>query len=324
LEVGCGGELWIGTGADWTEGRGVSVLTAPAPHDPAQDTWSAFEFPDVASNEVADVATDCERGRVWVGSWHHTINGGWADGGVARLQASTGEWTRYDETSGLDTYSAGRIKGEAGSLAVAADGDVWVGAFGTTAMTEAALIGSAPYWPASVNRLDGDDWSVTTFPGLGWIGSLALDGEGAVWAATTRGGTARDSTDPDNWRNDRYLPGLLIWSADGWHRLTASAAGQPSNDIAAVAAAPDGTVWVATEGWGLARYGPNDAAPTPTRENDAPSPTPSSTPTATPTGLVSPTPTGSRTPSASPTPSPTMGTAAPRDFNAFLPVCFQR
>lgn len=325
LETGCDGELWIGTGAEWTEGRGVSVLTTTAPHNPTLDTWGAYEFPDVASNEVADVASACGAGLMWVGSWHHTINGGWADGGLSRLDRPTGIWTRYDETNGLDTYSAGRIKGEAASVAVASDGDVWVGSFGTKAMTEGALIGTAPYWPAVVNRLRGGVWSTTAFPALGWIGSLAIDGDGMLWGGATRGGTARDSTDPDNWRDDRYLPGLVLWdAATGWRSLGARTAGVPANDIAQVAAAPDGSVWVATEGWGLARYGPNDAPPTPTPTNDAPSPTPSTTPTPTATtrgGSPTSTATGTR---ATPTPTATAGTPVVRAYYGYLPVCFQR
>jgi hypothetical protein len=322
LATGCDGELWLGSGSEWGDGRGVSMLTAPSSHNPATDTWTQAEFPDLASNEVQDIDS-CRSGAMWVASRYHNIAGGWSDGGVAHYDDASAAWTRYDETNGYDTYAAGRIKGVGLSVASSPDGDVWAGAFGTKEMSEAALVGQAPYWPATVNRRHDGAWSYTTFAGLGAIGTLLVTDGGDVWAGTTRGGAARDSVDPGLWRDDRYIPGLLVWNeATGWRSVDARTGGLPASDLSDMARAGQGRVWVATEGWGIALYDPNAVAPTPSPTNDAPSPTPTRTPTASPTPQITPTgsPTGgggTRTPTRETTPGP-------RPFLNHLPIVFQR
>jgi hypothetical protein len=322
LARGCDGKLWVGSGSEWGDGRGVSVLTATGAHTPATDSWTRIEFPDLASNEVADIES-CVSGAMWVASRYHNLSGGWSDGGLAHHDVAGATWTRYDETSGYNSYAAGRIKGVALSVGIAPDGDVWSGTFGTKEMSEANLISSAPYTAATVNRREGGAWTSTTFPAAGAVGSIEVTTNGTVWAGATRGGAARDDVSPDSWRDDRYLPGLFIWTeSDGWRSVYPRTGGLQTADVSDVALAPEGRVWLATEGWGLTLYDPNARPPTPTPTTDAPSPTPTRTPTATATPPIGVTasPTGP-TPTATRTRSTTPGT---RDHLEFLPIVFQR
>ncbi|MFQ5460492.1 MAG: two-component regulator propeller domain-containing protein, partial [Anaerolineae bacterium] len=326
LAVGCDGALWIGSGTSWTDGAGVDVLVArSAPHDPAQDAWGRFAFPDLASDEVAAMAADCAGAAMWVGSRDHSLKGDWSDGGLARFAAATGAWSRFDAADGLESYSAGRIRGEALSVAVAPGGGVWVGSFGTRRMTQEELIATAPYWPAVVNRFTGDRWSHTIFEDLGRVGSVAVAADGTVWAAATRGGAARDSVDPENWRSDRRLPGVLLLAEDGvWRGLDEHTGGLPANDVSVVAVDPEGGVWVGTEGWGLGVYRPGEAPSTATPTTDAPSPTPS------PPATLAPSPGTSATPGGTPTatavgPGATATATGPRPtpaYRIFLPAAY--
>jgi hypothetical protein len=122
---------------------------------------------------------------------------------------------------------------------------------------------------------------------------------------------------PESWRWDRFRGGLFVFDGAEWHRLDVAATGLLANDISVVSVAPNGDVWIGTEGWGLARFRPGAEPPTatptsgartatPTATSREPTPTVSTgtpggaTPTGTPTGAT-PTPTGSApTPTARP------------------------
>jgi ligand-binding sensor domain-containing protein len=325
VESGCDGEVWIGTGDGWSFwGAGVDVLTpGDSIHVLSQDTWQGYSWPDLTSNNTTGVDVDCARGRVWVAAEHHVTRanpermetGGLrVGGGVAVLDVGQGLWTQHTAENGLECFDENFIDCEATDVRVSADGDVWVGTYGTRDMETAALVEQHPFYPAVVNVLPegAPEWLHEVLDGAGQVAAMDVDPDGRLWVATSRGGTARDSARPENWRIDRERGGLIVHEAGTWRVLDVMNSGVPSNDISDVAVAPNGDVWVATEGWGLARFQPHGAAPTPTPTSDAPTPTatltpPVSTPSATATGLE-PTPTGGPTggtPSGSATPTAT-------------------
>ncbi|MFQ5459641.1 MAG: hypothetical protein ACE5EL_02490, partial [Anaerolineae bacterium] len=354
LTLGCDGRLWIGTGTDWSYGAGVDVL-APGPNalDPAGDSWTHVAYPDLASNNPRGIAAGCGANAMWVAGVHHARGGFWSDGGVARLDTDSGTWSRYDATNGLESFANEFITGEATAVDVEASGRAWVGAFGDRETTEQALIATAPYWPATINVWSGDaGWSAEVFDGLGWIADVAVDAAGTVWAATSRGGLARSGPMPEQWADDQGLPGLVVLQPGGeWAGVYQAESGVPAPDVAAVVAALDGSVWIATEGWGLARYSPRLPTLTPTASPTAtatpeetveatssPRPSPGSSPTGPPGTPGSPTATATRgasataTPTAtaepsatptleptSPTPATPTGTEAPEGRVVYLP-----
>jgi len=184
------------------------------------------------------------------------------------------------------------------------------GAYGTESMTASQLVSCKPYWPAILNVWDGAVWQHTTFDDAGMVSSVARDADGRIWAATSRGGAARESVNPESWVVEPGIGGLYVHQDGAWHRVESDLHGLPSTDVSVVRVADDGSIWIGTEGWGLARYEPNAEAPTPTATLNLPTRTP--TPTVDPSA-----PTATRRPTIVPTqppplPSPTRsGTAAP-------------
>lgn len=335
LEKDCDGRLWVGTGNQWDNiGSGVFVLDGSSdPHDPATDAWTRHAFPSLASANTTAIAADCEGRVVWVSAMHHVNTsdtggpiGQWSGGGLAAYAIDAGTWTKHivqPGAGGFDSFASGDITGEAAT--VATDGPtVLAGTFGTEQMDASDLVAQRPYWPAVLNRYDGSSWVSERFERSGVLASVAVDGEGRQWAATSRGGMARSSISPDNWQAVDPEGGLFV-SVDGaWLRLAADADGIPSNDVTAVRVAPDGNVWIATSGWGIARFDPRAAPPTPTPTLRLPTRTPS--PTRDPN---EPTPTRSstRVPTIPPPrPSPTgVGSATPPRpgvDQSYLPAAF--
>ncbi len=328
LARGCDGRLWIGLGNKWEAGLGVNIVQVAGLHTPATDVWQAVRYPQLASNQVSAVATDCSRPMAWVSALHHVRGGRWSDGGAARYDVAANAWTAFDTLSGLTSYAVDGVKAEGTSVLAGPNGSAWVGAFGTEDTSQATLIQTRPFWPAVVNAWNGTTWSNEVFRGAGWVSSLALDQDGHLWAALSRGGAARDSLDPENWREDRTVPGLLRKGEGDWEVLD-TGTGLPANDVSVVDIDPNGDIWVGTEGWGFSVYRPRSVAPTPTPTSGASTPTPTATSSAaTPTrtltaGTPTATPSGTRpTLSASPTPT-RVSTRPPQDYLAYLPVCYQ-
>jgi hypothetical protein len=242
---------------------------------------------------------------------------------VSRRTAA-GAWNRFDVTNGFNSFGDGVITGEATSLLVVGS-HVWAGAFGDLETTEQDLVTNAPYLPAPVNHYADGVWSATVFARLGSIVDLAADSDGRIWAASSRGGLARDGEVPEDWVEDPDMPGVLMRDGEVWQPL-GWADGQPFSDVSALAASADGDLWIASEGWGLARYSEReaptatpsatDATIEPTPASQTPTPTATSggtelTPTSSPTATGgSPTPTGTATGLATP-PTATGGPTEP-------------
>jgi hypothetical protein len=318
IAPGCADDLWIGTGNGWDFwGAGVDRLTPSASIDVrAMDTWEAYSYPALAGNNTTGIAVDCPRGQVWVTAEHHvtpgdpsggSAGGDHVGGGAAVFDIATRAWMRYDVRNGLDCFARRYINCEATSVTVGRAGDVWIGAYGTKDMESSALVHENPFYPAVVNhRAAGETgWTREVFAGAGRVGALSVDLDGRLWVATTRDGAARGSPWPENWQTDRGRGGLMVDDAGTWRRLEIADSGIPSDDISDIAVAPDGDVWIATEGWGLARFAVGETAATATPTNDAPTPTVTPTRTAS----VESTPTArSRTPTPRPvTPTVTHG-----------------
>jgi hypothetical protein len=319
IAVGCDGEIWVGTGNGWDFwGAGVDVLsTGASVHDLAADSWTAHSFPLLAGSNTNGIAADCARRKVWVSSEHHVTQGDpstgqpggdYVGGGVAVYDMASASWSRHDADEGLECYSQSYIECEATDVEVSSNGEAWVGTYGLTSMSKSALVALHPFTPAVVNRggVNPNDWDATVFDGAGRVSEIELDAEGRVWVGTTREGAARLGPRPESWQTDRLRGGLRVYDDGAWITLNIANSGLVANDISDVTISDTGDVWVATEGWGIARYRVGVDAPTPTPTNDAPTPTasPTRTPTLTPTVNLTPaTATATpRRPSATPRP----------------------
>ncbi|MCB0217193.1 MAG: hypothetical protein KDH92_11185 [Chloroflexi bacterium] len=308
LAAGCDDSLWIGTGEPWEHvGHGVLVLRSGAdPSDPSQDRWTRYAYPELASDNVTALGADCSRGRIWVAGTHHSRREGggaaWVGGGAAAFDLATARWTRFDARGDLVSFQEGAITGEIMALTTGELGRAWLGGYGTRETTAGSLIARRPFWPATLNVLDGESWSHSLFEHAGWVSTLTLDDQDRLWVGTSRGGAARDSVAPESWRSDRDAGGLYLATGPAWARLDLRNSGLPANDISVVRSAPDGTLWIGTEGWGLARFEPGAESATATPASGAASPTPSPTsvePTPTPPrGSATRTPTSVRTATA--------------------------
>ena len=330
LALGCDGELWAGTGNLWDhQGTGVYVLAADAvPAEPTADHWTRHQYPQLASANTTSLAADCGRRVILAGAMHHVNNadtggqqGQWSGGGVAAFDVAAARWTRFTVTDGLESFGTGSIKGEVASVWVHSPGRYLAGTFGTHDMSISTLVGTRPYWPAVINESQSGSWSAERFERAGTAASLAVDGVGRIWVATSRGGMVRDSISPDTWPARDDEGGLYVRQGGQWSRLMAQETGLPSNDVSVVRVAADGTVWIGTAGWGLARYDPNAVPFTPTPDLGLATRTPSPTrdPNA-PTATRNATPATVRPPYPSPTANAT-ATGRPLDRRvAVLPV----
>ena len=303
VEVGCDGDMWIGTGNPWSAtGAGIDVLKLGASvHVRTGDTWTAHDYGGKASKEsipsrhISDISVDCASRTLWASGAHHTrlpvggSPGGVPEGGgAARFDFDSSSWTRWDSRDGMESFAEGDILAEGMSAFAGPAGLGMIGTYGTRDLSTSKLITTKPWWTAVLNTFEDGAWRHDLFENAGRISSIAQDEEGRTWLATTRGGAAREAINPENWRVDRSIGGLYVLDEGAWVRLDVASAGLPSNDLSLVRVAPNGDVWVGSEGWGLARFRPGADAPTPTATTPGGSPTPS--PTFTATAVRTPTP----------------------------------
>ncbi|MFQ5855191.1 MAG: YCF48-related protein, partial [Anaerolineae bacterium] len=296
LAIGCTDEIWIALGGlRDNSGLGINVLdTMGDPHNLSNDEWwDPFMYRTIPSNLVTGIAPDCVRSQMWISSApYFTGPGGTIGGGVARYDYETGTWTSWTTRDGIESFELDRNTGEIQSISVGPDGMVWAGAWGTLNLSRQKLIDEWPYVPAAINWFRDGIWSNQVFPHDGWISSIAIDEDGIVWAGTSRGGM--DIAHPDGKEDDsladRAIGGIkLTLDGTAWEAWTPDNSPVVTTDIEVIKVAPDGDVWVGTNGWGIMRFHPKEPA------------TPTPTATQTPTGTLTP-----PTPTSSPTPSPTL------------------
>jgi ligand-binding sensor domain-containing protein len=246
IAVDDAGKVWIGTGDlyDYT-GSGLSVFDG--------HTWMTYHYPSVASDNITAIALDRTRDKVWITGAPYIVSGWRAGGGVSIWDNAS--WQTYEpSSSGLRAYDS-----DVRAVAVDSAGVGWVGAWDYQD-------GPVPIEPfdAVVNRFDGDNWTAYTFPGEGYILSIAVDLEDRVWAGTSREGRLK---------LDLSLGGVKIFNGITWTALTPDNSGLASNDIRTIAIDANGDAWISTWDRGVSRL--HEAEPGPT---ETATPTPTSTP----------------------------------------------
>lgn len=307
---GCRGEIWAGLGRlDESKGYGINVLDPRGtPHDTSNDAWwSPFTYDRIVSNLITAIKPDCGQVRVWVAGVPFQTDFGPRGGGVGVYEYATRLWTKYTTADGLESYVSTDTTGQVQSIAVGADGTVWAGTWGTRDMQRVDLIANWPYVPAVINWFQNNTWQHQVWAGDGWVSTIAVDQNNVTWIGTSRGGIDLDQNgQEDDDVAGRAVGGIKLTNGADWFNWTPDNSPLVTNDIEVIRIAPDGDVWIGTNGWGLMRFHPGEpATPTPTRTH---TPVP---PTATPTDTVTPTPTNTETPpptatnSMTPTPTPT-------------------
>lgn len=321
LLFGADGRLWIGLGAS-PDGPGATGTTSRGDglvvYDPARDTFERHTFALTNRGLVGDTVLDLAQGPtgVWIGASHHLdaetetrIGGGVSLAAGGRFGGWTGGF------AGLETYHGtgfGRdpfVTGDVRAVTVAADGTAWAGTYDIDSRKD-TIAAVWPFVDAVVNRFDGHRWQATRFPGEGWVGALAIDGQGRLWAGTTRGHAAAEHAVVGFETVDKAAGGLRLFDGRGWLAVHPSPDRLGIKSVTALAwDATRGGIWVGTENAGLHLF--LAAPPTPT-------PSPSPTATLTPTDEPTPSPAPSATPTARPTGPPT---AAPGG-RLFLPALY--
>lgn len=167
-----GGKVWVGTGSlRDRSGGGLSSF------DIVSKTWQTIRYPTIASNLITGLAYDHADQRLGVAATYTgpTPTGG----GLSILQDGT--WLSYSGNGQLRAYL-----NDVRAVALGPAGQVWAGAFDWNGPPH-QLPSDWQGIDAVVNRLDGS-WSYLTFPGDGYISSIALDAFGTAWAGTSRDG----------------------------------------------------------------------------------------------------------------------------------------
>lgn len=219
------------------------------------DGWTTYAAAEgLAHDEAVRVAAGAD-GTVWaVTTGEQGGQDGRSEFGLSRFDGE--EWTSWTTAGELAVDNLG-------ALAVAADGSVWIDVlFGADAAggeeiavanfdgqewtravvddghnvrsaTSLAVAGDGAVWAATragVYRFDGQNWA-------GWLGaenfrSVAVGEDGTVWAATRRG----------------------VWRFDGnaWTSWTTEVS--PPDQIRSMAVTRDDTLWAAMGQTGLARF----------------------------------------------------------------------
>ena len=202
------------TGAVWAGPRGQSVYR----HDPGNAFVSQYRH---SPNDAATLGTDsvfaiaeAPDGTLWVGT----------DAGLDRLDRSTGQVRRYQhDPERRDTIPPGGVR----DIAVADDGTVWLGTVaGGVARLESSTAHVTTFGPDKAKPEGLDSEHVRT---------VFLDSRGRLWAGT--------------------LNGHLHWYDGGSRSFVRFQAGPETESLGVMAMTegPDGTLWIGTNGHGLAR-----------------------------------------------------------------------
>ncbi|MFQ5342748.1 MAG: two-component regulator propeller domain-containing protein, partial [Anaerolineae bacterium] len=286
LAVGCDGELWIALGSlRDNSGLGLMTLdTMGSPHNLGSDQWTGpIQYRTIPSNLVTGIAPDCARRQLWISTAPYFTGFGTQGGGVARYDYEAGDWTSWTTRDGIESFREGRNEAVIQSIGVGPNGTAWAGALGTRSLSRQTLVDDQPYVPAAINWWQADAWSSQAFENEGWVSSIAVDENGFVWVGTSRGGMDVDANgQEDDSLADRAAGGIKL-TVDGTEWVTWSPINSPvaAGDIQVIRVAPDGDIWVGTNGWGLMRFHPRGpATPTPTVTH---TPTVTDTPTPSPT-----------------------------------------
>ena len=223
--VDSAGNLWAGDYGElvYYDGQGWRTFSAPELTDVSID---GLEF---GPGDVQWIATDA---------------------GLMRYDPATGEWITF---TGADHPFLDDIW----CFLSASDGTLWVGGEqglvqydGTTWSTHWASGGTPQFvdhiaegpdgmlWVAAdgeLGHLAGGRWTYVSWPGEGWIETLAFAPDGSIWAGYE--GLGRYDPASDTWQ--------IFTTADGLVHMS----------VLAIHVTPDGVVWVGTEG-GVSRYVP--------------------------------------------------------------------
>lgn len=320
---GCRGDIWIGLGRIGEKvGLGIDVLDPNgAPHDRGNDNWASFEWDAILSNLITAIAPDCDHGRLWVAATSFPTEYGPRGGGVGVYEYGNERWTTYTISDGIESYRSGTATGEVQSIAVGPDGRVWAGTHGTTNLSLVNVWSDRPYLPATINWLQDNQWQHRVFERDGWVSSIAMDRSNVTWIGTSRGGMdidfsqlrSRDGQEDDD-LVDQAVGGIKLTDGNEWVTWAPDNSPLVTDDIEIIAVAPNGDMWIGTNGWGVMRFHPGEPpTPTPAPPTATPTSTSTATATSTPTSSATPTPTNTSpaTPSATHTISPTPTNTSP-------------
>ena len=210
------GHTWFATT------RGLSALSASG-------QWTTYTTASTAgglpSNDVTALASAPD-GSLWVGAQQQWDGRAWGGGGVARLK--DGAWQAYTPSEGLATTNVTDV-------AVTPSGQVWV--VGQPYRVWVPPTDVAPgYWQANgggASVFDGQRWIAfqrqdddpSALPNTNVVWAVSVDTAGRAWFATSAG--------------------LLMLGPQGWRSWRVTGGAPAANPVTAVAAAPDGRVWMA-------------------------------------------------------------------------------
>lgn len=188
------GSVWVGT-----------AVAGLVRWDADGNDYRRYTPPALAGQAIDHVAVAAD-GTVWAASQDlfASVDG---DGGVVRYDGE--RWTTYTDDGGLPATRAT-------ALVTAGDGTVWAATY------------------EGLARLDGDEWVAQTGEGVPeLIWQLAVDGQGALWAAT------------DHFGDGSEAEGVVRFDGHEWRRWTVGE-DVPGQEMAALTTGPDGSVWIAT------------------------------------------------------------------------------
>jgi len=250
------------------------------------DTWTTYNTsntPAIGNNTINNVDSDSSNVR-WIGNngglakydgttWtkygtgqglgSNTVNHVSFDTSSNKWVATAGGTAKYNGTSWTKYTTANSGIASNNCLTVAAEGTViWIGTYAN-----------------GVSKYDGTTWTTynTTNSGLASIRvyDAAVDGSGNKWFATLNGVSKYDGTTWTNYTSgncplannsvksvviapngDKWfgtLGGANRFNGSSWTTYTQTQ-GLAKNDTLAVEAAPDGTIWVGSNGSGATKY----------------------------------------------------------------------
>lgn len=331
LAVDGDGRVWIGmgqttggVGESFNAGNGVAVYD---PRVEAFDEFFVYDGPGVELPGDTVQSIDARGQEVWVGASYAFVGDRREGGGAGQYDG--GAWTDWGGgDDGFKTYHGSGdpqdvdpfITGDVRAVKMARDGTVYAGTWDL----DTGSLGSVwPFVDAVVNRWDGTEWLNDAFAGDGWVSSIAEDGDGRIWAATTRGHQEQEVELLTRRRSDTAAGGVYLWDGRDWAQLTPRSSGLASSAVADIAVDPTtGYVWFALPNGGLSVYESGEPVPTETPCENCPTHTPRPTseqpgPTVPPVytnqapGPVTPVP-GAPTATASPPPVPTVNPDEPQ------------